>query len=80
MPSDPPTSAAERWPKTAPDEVRRLAVKFMSLPRTRREAIIDVLLGPQAWADVTFAGEWAALLKQVRERGLLARFAELVDV
>lgn len=60
--------------------LRELAVAFMRRTATDRQRIIEDLLGPQHWADVTFAGEWARLLGEVRERGLIEQLRITVSL
>lgn len=69
MSDTPPTPAASN---------RDLVVSFLNLPVTRRRAIIEELLGWQAWPDMVFAGQWGALLRECREKGLEDRLVAMI--
>lgn len=70
--------AAEN-PTMGQSDTGHLARRFMNLPVTDRRAIIEDLLGWQAWPDMVFHGQWTDLLRQVHDRGLVGRLAEAVD-
>lgn len=58
---------------------RDLVVSFLKLTVTRRRFIIEELLGPQAWPDMVFAGQWGALLRECREKGLEDRLVAMIN-